>query len=211
MSYLTTLRFFWLLVSLLLVLVLAPVVERLGVGEIALRVLFTALLLAAINVAGHNKKLLIVAVCLGAPWVLLSWYAEFSADQSSTILELVLMLLLLFMAIGIVLTAITRAKRSDFDLLCGAVAVYLLIGVNWAFLYNLIEVLEPGSFALFDTDAAASFSQFLYFSMTTLTTLGYGDITPLSTIPAIWCTLEAAAGTLYIGLLIARLVALLRD
>ena len=153
MSYLTNLRFFWLLVSLLLVLVLAPVVERLGVGEIALRVLFTALLLAAINVAGYNKNLLIVAVCLGAPWVLLSWYAEFSADQSATILEIVLMLLLLFMAIGIVFTAIMRAKRSDFDLLCGAVAVYLLIGVNWAFLYHLIEVLEPGSFALLDTDA----------------------------------------------------------
>ena len=212
MSYLTTLRFFWLLVSLLFLLVLTPVVERFGFGEISGRVIFTLLLLAAINVAGNNKNLLIVAVCLGVPWALLSWYAEFSANQSIMIVpRIVLMLLLLSMVIGIVLTEITCAKESNFDLLCGAVAVYLLIGANWAFLYQLIEILEPGSFALLEPVSGASFSQFLYLSMTTLTTLGYGDITPLSMISAIWCTLEAAAGTLYIGLLIARLVALLRD
>jgi voltage-gated potassium channel Kch len=55
-------------------------------------------------------------------------------------------------------------------------------------------------------EARPFFHQFLYFSLTTLTTLGYGDITPLSPFAQIWSTLEAVVGTLYIALLVARLV-----
>ena len=52
------------------------------------------------------------------------------------------------------------------------------------------------------------FHQFLYFSLTTLTTVGYGDITPVNPFAQVWSTMEAVCGTLYMALLVARLVGL---
>ena len=57
---------------------------------------------------------------------------------------------------------------------------------------------------LIDPDIATDWSQLLYFSLTSLTTLGYGDITPLSPVARVWSTLEAVTGVLYIAILVAR-------
>jgi len=88
----------------------------------------------------------------------------------------------------------------------GAIVVYILIGLMWAFLYSLTEFIHPHSFT-FATELALDHKKSLfYFSFVTLTTLGYGDIAPLSGPAKSLAMLEAIAGQMYIAVLIARLV-----
>ena len=90
-----------------------------------------------------------------------------------------------------------------------SVSLYFLLGLNWYVLYGLIDIVQPRSFA----EAGASLlgrvepSKLLYFSLATLTTLGYGDIVAVRPAARMLATLEAAAGVLYIAIFVASLVA----
>ena len=109
-----------------------------------------------------------------------------------------------------VFSAIIRAPRISGDAVMGAVCVYLLIGYAWAYLYALVEIVEPGSFnfpayALPDPGTPPEFT-FGYYSFVTLTTLGYGDITPITDRARTLSWLEAVAGVSYMATVIAFLV-----
>jgi Ion channel len=89
----------------------------------------------------------------------------------------------------------------------GSVAVYLLLGLLWAVAYEIVEILAPGSFSV-NARHGATLPQLGYFSFTTLTTLGFGDILPISPAARALVVLEALVGQLFPAILIARLVAL---
>jgi len=90
----------------------------------------------------------------------------------------------------------------------GAVAVYLLFGVAFGLGYQLVETLTPGSFSLPDTLAHARLAgAFQYFSLVTLTTVGFGDVTPVSSAARALATFEATLGQLYPAILIGWMVA----
>ncbi|MCU0807263.1 MAG: potassium channel family protein [Candidatus Contendobacter sp.] len=96
-------------------------------------------------------------------------------------------------------------------ILCAGVATYLLLGLLWAFAYQLVDRLVPDSFAFtVGPSSSRSLEGFnsLYFSITTLATSGYGDIVPVSGLARMLAMTESVAGLLYVALLIARLVAL---
>jgi hypothetical protein len=89
----------------------------------------------------------------------------------------------------------------------GAVAVYLLLGLMWASAYALLHHLRPGAFTG-SPDAAALPQTWIYYSFVTLTTTGYGDISPVHPVARSLAIAEAVAGQLYIAVTLARLVAL---
>ena len=152
-----------------------------------------------------------IAVSLALPSLAFNWIGTISdAASARTVSDLISIVLLVF-TFCIMLRRIGSVKEADFDVLCGAVAVYLLIGVVWALSYRLLEFLVPGSFEFSEAAGEFTWSQFIYFSLTTLTTLCYGDITPVSPFARIWSTLEAVAGMLYVAVLVARLVSLYRN
>jgi hypothetical protein len=93
----------------------------------------------------------------------------------------------------------------------GAVAVYLLFGLTWTYLYSLIDHLLPGAFALPASSGITETNRqesFTYFSFITLTTLGYGDITPVHPLARLCAVIQALFGQLYPATLLARLVSL---
>jgi len=93
----------------------------------------------------------------------------------------------------------------------GAVAVYLLFGILFAFSYSLISLLVPGSFQLpvwVSQTGPERTEAFLYFSMVALTTVGFGDITAIHPIARSLVMMEALIGQLYPAILLARLVSL---
>jgi hypothetical protein len=95
------------------------------------------------------------------------------------------------------------------DRLLAAVCVYLLIGLSWAMVYTGIASVDRGTFgwaAAEEADMPIPWPTLLYYSFTTLTTLGYGDITPVSPLARILASLEAVTGVLYVAVLIAGLV-----
>lgn len=107
-------------------------------------------------------------------------------------------------------SAVMRPHRPVGDRIVGAICVYLLIGLAWSSVYETLDGVIPGSFR-FPADtgwAASSPLRYRYFSFVTLATLGYGDVTPVTVLAGTLASLEAVAGQLYIGITVARLVAL---
>lgn len=93
-------------------------------------------------------------------------------------------------------------RRVSADTIKGAICAYLLIGFLWSILYALCERLLPGSFVCTHTQDI----KFVYFSFTTLTTLGYGDIVPVGQAAGVLTNIEALTGQVFLAILVARLV-----
>ena len=97
------------------------------------------------------------------------------------------------------------------DTLCGSVSVYLLLGAFFGMIYSIILVVDPGAFNGIDSELTLDPTlgpnrAMLYYSVVTLTTLGYGDITPVSQYTRSLASLEVIVGQLYLTVMVARLV-----
>jgi len=130
-------------------------------------------------------------------------------------LQIITQILFLGYVLGIVVTAVFRAKDITSDILCGAVSVYLLVGILAGLTFVLIEYFDPGSFRISnwttsDVVQQASFIQepgwLVYFSFVTLTTVGYGDVLPASAIARSAAVLVAVVGQVLLMVQISRLV-----
>lgn len=111
----------------------------------------------------------------------------------------------------VMITVLTRyilaAKVIMTDVLLSATSLYIVIGSAFAALLALVEWLAPGSFVA-SSGTPISWQQMLYFSYVTLTTVGYGDITPVGFYAQSIASFEAISGTLYTVILLSRLVGL---
>ena len=120
----------------------------------------------------------------------------------------------LIFLIGQFLRFILRAPRVNAEVLYAGISVYLLLGLVWTLAYLLVAALANPQHPAFAFNAGPASSQSMtgftayYFSFITLTTVGYGDITPVSNAARALAALEAMTGTLYVAVLISRLVAL---
>ena len=205
-------RMFWLLVALILTLVVSPIIDMYGESShrLYLALLTTVLMISAVYAASVSQMGRFVGIVLAAVWVLLRWFGLFSGTLNAMMWSDIALMILLFYVLAVLIRRTVALKETDFDGLCGAVAAYFLIAVAWAVSYRVIEVVAPGSFSFPSYNLEALGNQLMYFSLTTITTTGYGDITPVSPFARMWSTMEAAAGVLYIALLVARLISLYR-
>jgi Ion channel len=96
-----------------------------------------------------------------------------------------------------------------FDRILGAIALYVLIGVVWAEAYQLVSIRVPDAYAgIAGGSGSPDRASWIYFSFVTLTTVGYGDITPVAHAARSLAILEALIGQLYPAIVLARLVSL---
>ncbi|MEH6578807.1 MAG: potassium channel family protein [Amphritea sp.] len=205
---LSSLRFFLLFCAIIMLLILSALFEVMGLHEFYIDILFTLLILAVLHITNHNRSHLIIALCLTVPWVVVVFSPLIWSGSNLKVFGDLLFILLNSFIICIVLQQVLTAPKIDFNMLCGAVSVYLGLGLTWAVSYRAIEAITPGAFNLISVSIYNEWNQFLYFSFVTITTLGYGDVTPVSAIARIWSVLEVITGTLYITILIARLISL---
>jgi hypothetical protein len=125
----------------------------------------------------------------------------------------VLMAGFLGFAVAIILRNIFETKAVTRDDVLGTVCGYILAAAAWANVYNLIAIIAPDSFSVPDSlrsfyDSAGRTALFDYFSVVTLTTMGYGDITPTRPPATAFAMLEAIFGQFYIAIVVAQLVGL---
>ena len=99
---------------------------------------------------------------------------------------------------------LTGRTSTDVDIIYGAVFGYFLMALSWGLLYEQLERWQSGSFNL--ADGPHSTAAFFYFSLVTITTLGYGDILPTSPVARLAAGVEAAIGLLYVAVFIGRIV-----
>ena len=199
-----------LLVALVILLVSAPFVEELEGGHLILSVLFTVVLIAAVFAVANRKRSLAIALMLAIPAITARWINLLRPDLVHPAVFLVCALVLLAFVIGHLLYFILRAPVVNLEVLSASIAAYLMLGLMWAMAYWLVDQLTPGGAFSFNTRGPRSMKGFtgFYFSFITLTTVGYGDITPVSRAARWLAAMEATTGSLYIAVLIARLVSL---
>ena len=200
-----------LLVALAILLIAAPFVEELQGGHLILSVLFSLVLLAAVVAVAQRKRSLVIALVLAVPALTIRWINHFRPDLVHPAAFLICALLLLAFVIGHLLYFILHAPVVTVEVLCASIAAYLMLGLTWTVAYWLVDQLTPGGAFSFNTGRGAqSMNGFtgLYFSFITLSTVGYGDITPVSRAARWLAATEAMIGMLYVAVLIARLVSL---
>jgi hypothetical protein len=173
-------------------------------------ILMLVLLAAARTVAGQGLRFHI-ALILGLA-ALLSQLSVLGPQWSwLETTRYIATALFLFWVCGMLLRDIVlRSHTVTAELILGAVNVYLMIGIGFAFIYGLIEILQPGSFTGLEELASTPdrVLYFLYFSFITMSTLGYGDISPLTPHGMTATYIEAIFGQLYLAILVARLVSM---
>ena len=200
-----------LLIALAALLICAPFVEELEGGHLILSVLFSLVLLAAVFAVANRKRTLAIALILAVPAITARWVSYFRPDLLHPSVFLVCALLLLAFVIGHLLHFILRAPVVTMEVLCASIAAYLMLGLTWSAAYWLVDQVTPsGAFSFNTQRGGESMNGFngIYFSFTTLSTVGYGDITPVSRAARWLAAMEAMTGLLYVAVLIARLVSL---
>jgi len=200
-----------LLIALAALLIAAPFVEELEGGHLILSVLFSLVLIAAVFAVANRKRSLVIALVLAIPAIIARWINNFRPDLVHPAVFLVCALVLLAFVIGHLLYFILHAPVVNAEVLCASIAAYLMLGLMWTVAYWLVDQLTPGGAFSFNTGRGAQsmngFTGF-YFSFITLSTVGYGDITPVSQAARWLAAMEAMTGLLYVAVLIARLVSI---
>lgn len=190
---------------LLAVMLTSFVIDALAVGGVVLKVLFLAVVTGSLVIVLRRRRLLLIALLIVLPGTALT----LTAEEDNPWMLAARTAALVFLA-AIVARDVYTSDEVTPATISGALFVYLLIGAIWAQLYHLTEVLNPGSFSGIATDSPPeALSAFRYFSFVTLTTVGYGDVSPVSAAARSLAVLEAIVGQLYLVAAVARLVGLM--
>jgi hypothetical protein len=212
-------RFVVLLVLLLLLLVTAPVVaylQRPLIASVAINSLFMAIILSAVYSVSEKRMTVMVAWVLASLAIAVQILDHLSSSDPLTITRHALHIVVLLYAIILILEFIFTHRKVTINTIYASLCTYLLIGLLWAVVYSLIYSVNPQAFV--DSrvgegeELSMRFGSYsiapIYYSLVTLTTLGYGDVTPVSPSARMLSAIEAVLGQLYIAVLVARLVGL---
>ena len=205
-SYLFERRFFFLLILLLIFLVVVPFMGDYSGFRFVVDITITGIFIAAMYAISSKRHHVIFAFFLIIPMVVALWIDYFiTATWAFAIAEICGILFFGFAIINIV-NFIRTANEVSTEVIYAAVVVYLLMAMLWSNLYQLLETFVPESFSLPEGQIQSDRILFLYFSLVTITTLGYGDMTPLSDRAAGLASVEAFSGQIYLVVLVAWLV-----
>jgi len=200
-----------LLIALGLLFFSLPFVEEIKGGDIIVSILLSLVLISAVLAVANRRRTFVVAVLLAIPAVVGRWINHFRPHLLPPVIFLVAGLVLVAFVVANLLRFILRAPSVNAEVLCASISAYLMLGLMWTMAYWLVDQLTPGGAFSFNTNAGPQsingFNAF-YFSFITLSTVGYGDITPVSRIARWLAAMEAMTGLLYVAVLIARLVSL---
>jgi voltage-gated potassium channel len=208
-------RFLILLGMLLALLVVQPVLFGYSVSPIWFDACFLLVIVALVFSFSQDRKWRTAPYALGISSALLSMGGHLVAAQGDSVLLLAghsIGAVLLLLGLAVVVKAILVSAELTLDSVFGAVCGYLLLGMAWALLYSVVDSVWPGSFTVssglaeYVEHGRARIQLLVYYSFVTLTTTGYGDITPVSAPSRTFAWLEAMTGQFYLAVLVAGLV-----
>lgn len=232
-SYMRQHRFAGLLAALMLLFFYGAIADLFttNLKPIATRVTFgtiiTVLLLSAVFSVSRSRKTFRNAMILGVPAIIFEVLDVCTDSTPIRAFAYVLSAIFLSHVIVVLLKFIFVSKRVTANTIFASLCVYLLVGTVWAMAYAMLETCQPGAFwyslasnednnpedstsvtinamRLGEDPAGLEF----YYSFVTMTTLGYGDIVPVTAAARGLATLQALVGQLYLAVLVARLVGL---
>jgi hypothetical protein len=205
-----------LLVTLLCAFAVSPLLGSFSWAKLTLSIILILVMISALLSIRGQTRIFRIGLILGSATLVAMLANDVigitAAHPYATVFEFAFMAVL---AVAIFINVL-RSERVTMDTVLGACCVYLMLGMVWAGIYNLIETFIPGSFdfgGLAEPTPVGSLgesemSRLFYFSFITMTTVGYGDVTPLSPTARTFAALHGLVGQLYIAIVVARLVGL---
>ena len=210
-------RYTALLIVIVAMMLVLPLMAGDELAIFSMKLAVSVILVFGIYVGRRMRRNLIVGAALGIPVLVGRWLPQYSANIGMFLgIDILTAAFLLYVTI-MILTQVMSADRVTLDTIAGAMCSYCLIGLAWAFVYRAMFVINPhsfvfaaGSFHIFEnnTRAEPQLMNFAYYSFATLTTTGFGDITPAVGVSRAISVLEAIVGQFFLAILIARLVSL---
>jgi hypothetical protein len=184
----------------------------LPLGDLVANLVFSLIIVAGVFTTFKQRWVRSLAVVLAVACLALTWEQKFLPQVSLTLLQTGLRLIITGFLLAVLIVQVFGAGPVTFHRIRGAIVVYLLLGGVWSFIYYITALTIPGSFHWLDGlppgNPATLQRTLTYFSYTTLTTTGFGDITPIHPLTRTLAMFEALAGQLYLVITLARLVSL---
>ena len=211
-------RYTVLLIFTVALMAVVPFIAGDDLAIFSMKLVLSVILLFGIYAGRRMPIDLILGGTLGIPVLVGRWIPQYSTDiRVFLAIDILTAVFLLYITV-MILNQVFTARRVTLDTIAGAGCAYLLVGLACAFVYRAMFVINPhsfvfasGSFAHIFEDHARSEPQlmnFAYYSFATLTTTGFGDVTPAMGNSRAISVLEAVVGQFFIAILIARLVSL---
>jgi Ion channel len=198
-------RCFWLFCVLIALIGAVSFVSPNDHGRLILNAVNMLTVIATIAAVGRTTLSFFVALLLAVPAVWFQYVGLWHDSDSDLAVSWTFSAALYSLAIAYLLRYVFQPRIMTQDKLFGAAAVYLLIGVLWAYLYAIIGYFEPQAYMIVGQPGRLVYADALYFSITVLTSTGFGDLTPLTRPARGLCMIEQITGALFAAILIARL------
>ncbi|HSR13569.1 MAG TPA: potassium channel family protein [Thermodesulfobacteriota bacterium] len=200
-------RFSLLFVGIVLTLAVRPFLE----GSVGVRLLFgiffSFIVLACVYSVSKTRRTFWAALVLGFPAVGSVWLGVLlEKEEGWQIAGGLFQIVFWSYILVVILSHLLQAREVTADTITGAACAYFLIGLAWSYVYFVLESFSPGSFTFAREDESAVLNIFIYFSFITLATVGYGDVTPVSSPARSLVVLEAVLGQLFVAITISMLV-----
>jgi Ion channel len=195
----------YLFVLLLALITVSPFLE--GVRGTYILAGFNAfIVLSAAAAVGRTALSFLAVFCLLGAAVGLRYTSQAHGDATMYNWALLLHVFVYVSVIALLLRYVFGPEVLDADRLWGAAAVYLMVGILWCFIYGLTMIAGDAAFLVRGDPRRLELIDLLYFSFSTLTTIGFGDIVPVTRVGQVAAILEGIIGTLFLAILIAKLV-----
>jgi hypothetical protein len=195
-------RFIYIIFAIMLVLLVNPFIRPLGlIGHLISTLLLAMIPLASAFALTEDRKKAIIVLLIAAPFVILDGLNVFFTNRPLMVVAFSFGTILYFYIVVLLVKNLLSIRVITTDLIYCAISIYLLIGIMWAGIYTVLEGISPGSFS-----GTSETVDLLYFSFVTLTTVGFGDVAPLSVLGKRLAVFEAAMGSIYMAVIIAMIV-----
>jgi len=202
-------NFVFLLFSLVLFLLLGAVVEQMQTDMGQLVVTSSTVVMLAVGIWSfkESKHWFLAGLGILAAIIVVVVIGFILESAGLRYIHLLLMLVFFIWTTWLAARQVLFTGTIDDNKIVGAICIYLLLGMIWTIMYLLIAQAVPDAFnGLQQAPWYDNFSELSYYSFVTLTTLGYGDISPKLPVPKFLAYMEAVVGVLYIAILVASLI-----
>jgi hypothetical protein len=199
-------RYTIVLAVIILGLIALGVGQAWTLGRLLTTALFGVNIVYAMRVSDVPRRWLRVTLVLVIVILVLAAGDQLNGSQRfAAIVDTGLGAILAFATVLVIARRLVRHPAVTVQTITGALSIYLLLGIFFAFIYGFIGTVGGG--AIFAQNARPNLVDFLYFSFVTLTTLGYGDLTPVSNLTRMLAITEALLGQFYLVTVVALLIA----
>jgi hypothetical protein len=175
-----------------------------GTQTLVENLLLVLLVLSSAITLSSKNKLRRLILALAAAFIVSRWAGNYYGSEAIKLLSLLLMVLYFTYIVGGVVQFLLKSRVVDRDVILGCVAGYLLIGILISFIFALLLEFNPNALSVPADEI--DYSDILYFTMISFTTIGYGDIAPVASMARLLAYFSGVIGQMYMGIVTAIIV-----